>query len=166
MPVAFIGLGSNLGDRQANLMAAVSRLGLERSVRIVSLSSIYETKPVGRIEQPSFLNAVAKIETGLSPGELLDRMMTIENSLGRIRTVRWGPRTIDLDLLLYEDLILNSPGLILPHPEMTRRFFVLAPLAEIAPELKLPGGQTPAQCLAALVITEKIPDSEVVRYHG
>ncbi len=148
MAVAFIGLGSNLGDRRANLEQAVNKL--MESIRVIGLSSIYETDPVGRSEQPPFLNAVIKVETDLPAEALLGLLFSVEKDLGRQRTLRWGPRTLDLDLLVYDDVVLDRPELTLPHPEMTNRAFVLVPLAEIEPNLRLPGGQTVAEHLANL----------------
>jgi 2-amino-4-hydroxy-6-hydroxymethyldihydropteridine diphosphokinase len=133
MPViAYIGLGTNVGDSKALLVQAVGLLG--EAVRVRKVSSLYHTEPVGFREQDDFLNAVAEIETDRSPDGLLDLCRTVEDRLGRRRTVRWGPRTIDLDILLYGDLAVNAPALVIPHPRMAERKFVLAPLAEIAPD--------------------------------
>lgn len=148
MAIAFIGLGSNLGDRRSNLERAVSNL--KASINVLARSSLYETEPIGRLDQPPFLNAVAKIQTSLSPKKLLALLLSVEEGLGRIRAVHWGPRTIDLDLLLYDDLIVQSPDLTLPHPEMTKRAFVLIPLSEVEPDLRLSGGKTPAEHLSTL----------------
>ncbi len=132
MPViAYIGLGSNVGDSRALLAQAIGMLA--EAVRVTKVSSLYHTEPVGFREQEDFINAVAEIETDRSPDGLLELCRTIENQLGRRRTVRWGPRTIDLDILLYGDLAVNAPALVIPHPRMAERKFVLAPLAEIAP---------------------------------
>jgi len=147
--IAYIGIGSNMGDRKANCQKALELLG--RSVRIVRKSSLYYTEPVGCDDQESFLNAVAVVETEHSPRELLDLCRTVENELGRVRTVRWGPRTIDLDILLYGDVVLDDPDLIIPHPRMAERKFVLAPLAEIAPDAVHPtSGKTAAALMAEL----------------
>jgi 2-amino-4-hydroxy-6-hydroxymethyldihydropteridine diphosphokinase len=131
---AYVGLGANLGDREAAIRAAAERLGAVR------LSTIRETEPWGYEDQPRFLNAVAELETDLSPRALLDRLLEIERELGRTRDgPRWGPRTIDLDLLLYDDERLDEPGLTVPHPRLHERRFVLEPLAELDPGLEVPG---------------------------
>lgn len=139
---AFLGLGSNLGDRAATLALALRMLDARDDCEVLQLSSVYETEPVGMIDQPAFLNMVAQVRSELQPEELLDALQEIESRLGRVRTVADGPRTIDLDILLYEDLRVSSPRLTVPHPELVRRQFVLVPLAEIAPHLPLPGGRT------------------------
>ena len=137
MPIiAYIGLGSNMGDREAHIRTAVDLLA--EAGRVVSVSSLYETEPVGYGDQEDFLNAVAQVETALSAEDLLALCGSIENRLGRLRTIAWGPRTIDLDILLYGDAVLNTPSLTVPHPRMAERKFVLAPLAEIAPEVVHP----------------------------
>lgn len=130
MVIAYIGLGSNLGDRQATLRAAVWRLS--EYGRIVAVSSLYETEPVGFRDQPWFLNAVVALETDLGPRELLAMLLAIERDFGRERTFRNAPRTLDLDLLLYDRLIEQSEDLTVPHPRLHERAFVLVPLAEIA----------------------------------
>jgi len=131
---AFVALGSNLGDRAANLNAAIERL-LEAGVDVVRVSRFYENPAVGGpAGSPDFLNAVAEVRTTLEPHALLDRLLAVEAELGRVRTVRWAPRTIDLDIILYADRVIQSPRLTVPHPQMHLREFVLAPLAEIAPE--------------------------------
>ncbi|MCX2726554.1 2-amino-4-hydroxy-6-hydroxymethyldihydropteridine diphosphokinase [Thermomicrobium sp. 4228-Ro] len=130
--IAYIGLGSNLGDRRATLRAAVRRLS--EHGRIVAVSSLYETEPVGFRDQPWFLNAVIALETDLDPRELLRTLLAIERSFGRERTFRNAPRTLDLDLLLYDGVVENSVGLTVPHPRLHERAFVLVPLAEIAPD--------------------------------
>lgn len=140
MPIAYLSLGANLGDRAGYLRAALQRLA-EGGVRLRRVSGLYETEPVGGPPQPAYLNLVAEVETDLSPQALLVRCQEIESELGRVRTERWGPRTVDLDLLLYEGVTLQEPGLTLPHPRLMERQFVLVPLAEIAPELQLPEGR-------------------------
>lgn len=133
MPViAYIGIGSNVGDAAASCRKAIELLS--EAGRVVRVSSLYHTEPVGRHEQDDFINAVAALETDLSPGELLRVCQAIEDRLGRQRGVRWGPRTADLDILLYGDLATGQPELTIPHPRMALRKFVLAPLAEIAPD--------------------------------
>lgn len=138
--LAFVGIGSNLGDREATIRHALELLGELGTVRA---SSIRETDPVGITDQPKFLNAVAEIETDLTARQLLDRLLAIELELGRDRAggVRWGPRTIDLDLLLYGDHTIEEPGLTVPHPRLAERDFVLEPLHELDPELALPDGR-------------------------
>lgn len=136
MPRAYLGLGSNLGDREAHLRAAIRQL---RAVGSISaISSVYRTEPVGYREQPDFWNLVLELETGLGPEELLREALRIEEALGRVRTFRNAPRPIDIDLLFYDDLVLESPHLTLPHPRAMERGFVLFPLAEIAPQLRDP----------------------------
>ncbi len=132
--VIFLGLGSNVGDREKNLHAAVDLLK-ENQVRIIRLSTIIETSPVGGVPQGDFLNAVLKAETDLNPEELLALCQSIEKKLGRIKTVRNGPRTIDLDILYYAQEKIVTPELIIPHPRIQERDFVLIPLKEIAPDL-------------------------------
>jgi len=151
MARTFIGIGSNLGDRAATIAAAVERLARLPATTVVKVSALIETDPVGYTEQDRFLNGAAELETGLGPAELLDELKRIEQELGRRTTVRWGPRTIDLDLVLYGDRIVDEPGLQVPHPRMAERAFVLAPLAEIAPDAVDPTtGRTVAELLAGL----------------
>jgi len=135
MVTAYIGLGSNLGDRETAIRGAAAELGAAR------LSTIRETEPWGPVaEQPLFLNAVAELETELSPRELLDRLLAIERAFGRVRDgERFGPRTLDLDLLLYGSEQISEPELTVPHPRLQDRLFVLEPLAELAPALEVPG---------------------------
>lgn len=135
MSIAYIGLGSNMGDKTANLKKAIEELGKVPGNKVLAVSSFYETEPVGNIEQDWFINAAAKLETGLTPRELLDILLKIEKELGRVRDARWGPRVIDLDILLYDDLVMDEEGLVIPHPYLHERRFVLVPLAEIAPRL-------------------------------
>ena len=133
MPTAHIALGSNLGDREANMRRALDELGRSAGVQALRASSLHETAPVGPA-QPRYLNAAAEIETTLKPRELLAACQEIESALGRVRTVKWGPRTIDLDIVLYSEQIVREPDLQIPHPLMHERAFVLEPLAEIAPD--------------------------------
>ncbi|HYM80631.1 MAG TPA: 2-amino-4-hydroxy-6-hydroxymethyldihydropteridine diphosphokinase [Candidatus Limnocylindria bacterium] len=140
---AFVGLGSNLGEREQLLRAALDALGHLPGTRLVRASSLYDTEPVGEVDQPNFLNAVAQIDTELTARQLLWNLLLIERRLGRVRTQKWGPRTIDLDLLLYGTLVVDEPDLKVPHPELTRRSFVLVPLVELDPLLAHPvTGQT------------------------
>lgn len=135
MSFCYLGLGSNLGNREQNLRNAVELLNAYGEIKVLKISSIYATKPVGYVEQPDFLNIVVQIETTLSPADLLAVCMSVEGKLKRTRTLRWGPRTVDVDILLYDDLIINTPRLSVPHPLMGQRMFVLIPLAEITPHL-------------------------------
>ncbi len=136
---AYLSLGANLGNREETLREAVRRLGDSEGVEIVAVSSVYETEPWGRIDQPRFLNLAVAVETTLSPEALLTLTQSIENALGRVRHERWGARTIDIDVLCFEGVERNTPELTLPHPYMTERAFVLVPLAEIAPALSVQG---------------------------
>lgn len=136
--IAYVGLGSNLGDRDAQIHAAIEQLAALPDTRVTKVSSIYETEPVGEVEQPWFLNAVARLETELAPRQLLWNLLRIERALGRVRRQRRGPRTIDLDLLLCDDLVVDEPGIRLPHPELSHRGFVLVPLVELDPMLVHP----------------------------
>ncbi len=131
MSVAYISLGSNLGDRKSNLMKAMTLLSSHMSITVSNVSSIYETDPVGYLNQDNFLNIVCRIKTDLTPLALLSYLQTIEQILHRERTIRFGPRTIDLDILTYDDLVLDTDVLTLPHPRMAERSFVLIPLHEI-----------------------------------
>lgn len=137
MSFAYIALGSNLGDKEKNLRRALLLL-TQQGVEVVRVSSFLSTEPYGVTDQPQFLNAVACVRTSLAPLALLDVLLATELAMGRVRLRRWGERNIDLDLLLYEDVVLDTPRLRLPHPDMQNRDFVLLPLAEIAPELKHP----------------------------
>ena len=135
---AYIGLGSNLGDRRLNLENAIDMLARTGGISLIARSSIYETKPVGLKNQPDFLNCAVEVLTGLSPYELLYACMEIERKLKRVRGVRWGPRTADLDILFYGSLVMDEEKLKIPHPRISERGFVLVPMAEIAPELLHP----------------------------
>lgn len=129
----FLGFGANLGDRYGQIKKALALVHALPETKIIKLSSLYETAPVGYADQGSFINGVCELETTLPPMQLLQLLLSIEDSLGRIRTIRWGPRTIDLDILFYNHLILHEHDLIIPHPAIAERGFVLYPLAEIAP---------------------------------
>lgn len=135
---AFLSLGTNMGDRLANLQEALRLLRSHDAVTVAKLSSIYETEPVGYTEQPAFLNMAVQVSTSLSAQELLDLCLSIEQEIGRVREFRWGPRIIDLDILLYNQENIVSEKLIIPHPRIEERAFVLVPLIEIAPDIKLP----------------------------
>lgn len=146
---AYVSLGSNLGDREGWLRAAAGCLARLPATRLTRISSLYETRPWGFTDQPDFLNAAACLLTSLDPLQLLRHTQAVEAELGRLRTVRWGPRTVDIDLLVYDDLPMATPELTLPHPRMLERAFVLVPLAEIAPELRV-NGRTVREHLARL----------------
>jgi 2-amino-4-hydroxy-6-hydroxymethyldihydropteridine diphosphokinase len=141
MTRAFVGLGSNLGDREATILRALARLQDKPELRVVRVSSLRQTEPVGYVDQPQFLNGVAELETELPARDLLTRLLAIERELGRTRGEGppLGPRTIDLDLLLYGEDTIAEAGLQVPHPRMHERRFVLEPLAEVAPDLVIPG---------------------------
>jgi 2-amino-4-hydroxy-6-hydroxymethyldihydropteridine diphosphokinase len=150
---AYVALGANLGDPVATVRAAIEALRHMAGTRFVAASSLYRTAPVGLHHQPDFINAVAMLEVEravLPAPSLLDRLFAIEADFGRVRSVKNAPRTLDLDLLLYGDQPLDLPGLTLPHPRMTERAFVLAPLAEIAPDLAIPGHGHLADLLLAV----------------
>ena len=136
MGTAYVALGANLGDRGVTLRSALEKLA--RVGMVEAVSSFYETDPVGYTDQPAFLNAVARVQTELSPRELLNTLLQIETAFGRVRTFPNAPRTLDLDLLLYDDVILVEDGIIVPHPRLHERAFVLVPLAEIGPEVVHP----------------------------
>jgi len=156
MPViAYIGIGSNIGDATANCRKAIELLS--EAGRVVSVSSLYHTEPVGRHEQDDFINAVAAIETDRSPDDLLKVCHSIEDRLGRKRGIRWGPRTADLDILLYGDLVSGQPDLTIPHPQMALRKFVLAPLSEIAPD-----AMHPRLCRTASQLFRELKDPHTV----
>jgi len=139
---AYLGLGSNLGNRKAYMDTAREHLQELPRTEILKVSSLYETSPVGKRDQAWFLNAVIKLRTFLPAETLLDLLLALEERMGRVREERWGPRVIDLDLLLYGDLKISTSRLTLPHPRLTERLFVLIPLAEIEPELILPDGRS------------------------
>lgn len=134
---AYLGIGSNMGDKEGNLNNALSRIA-DSTTRVTKVSGFYETKPVGYLDQDDFVNCAAEIETLLNPAELMNTLLKIEQELKRERVIRWGPRTIDLDILLYDDLITYSGEITIPHPRMHERLFVLEPLSEIAPYILHP----------------------------
>jgi 2-amino-4-hydroxy-6-hydroxymethyldihydropteridine diphosphokinase len=138
---AFIGLGSNLGDREEHLRQAVRALDATPGIEVKQVSSVYETEPVGGPSQPDYLNAVVEIDTQLGPRAIFEACMTIEHALGRDRNSEehWGPRPIDLDLLTIGDLVISDPDLEIPHPRLAERAFVLVPFSEIAPFIEIPG---------------------------
>ncbi len=146
---AFVGLGANLGEPQAQVRAAAAALSGIPQTRLLALSPLYRSAPVGVGAQPDFVNAVAEIETGLAARALLDALLAVEARFGRTREAPGAARTLDLDLLLYAGRVIDEPGLVVPHPRMRRRAFVLAPLAQIAPDLVIPGEGPVAVLLAA-----------------
>jgi 2-amino-4-hydroxy-6-hydroxymethyldihydropteridine diphosphokinase len=154
--LVYIGLGSNIEDREFYLTEAIRLLHKHPDIQIRRCSSIYETDPVGFTEQAAFLNMVIKVETGLEPAELFSYMLAVEQQLGRVRDIRFGPRTIDLDLLLYGQKELNQPELLVPHPRMAERAFVLIPLLEIADEESIPDGDILRQNVALLAGKEGV----------
>jgi 2-amino-4-hydroxy-6-hydroxymethyldihydropteridine diphosphokinase len=146
---AYIGIGSNLGDRHAYFERAIALLDAEEGIRVVATSTFRETDPVGYADQPRFLNGAIAVETELSARQLLERLLAVERELGRDRTgPRFGPRTIDLDLLLYGDETTDEPGLTVPHPRLAERAFALEPLLELDPGLALPDGRRLGDLLA------------------
>jgi 2-amino-4-hydroxy-6-hydroxymethyldihydropteridine diphosphokinase len=150
MANAFVGIGSNLGDREDHLRRAVELLAAEDAISVLASSQVRETEPVGPVAQGPFLNGAVQVETELAPRELLERLLAIEERLGRVRRERFGPRTIDLDLLVYEDAVVDEPGLTLPHPLLHERRFALEPLAELAPDLEIPGRGSVSALLSKL----------------
>lgn len=152
MARAYVGLGANLGDRERTLHRAVARLGQVPGIDVARVSTLRETDPVGLVEQPRFLNGVVALETSLAPRDLLAALLEVERGLGRIRVEgeRWGPRALDLDLLLYDELVVREPGLTVPHPRLHERRFVLEPLVELDPDLRVPGRGTVSELLSEL----------------
>ena len=150
MTLAYVALGANLGPREITLLRAVDLLAETEGIDMQAVSQLRETEPVGLVEQPPFLNGAVAVETSLPPRELLERLLELERTLGRVRDVRWGPRLVDLDLLVYGDLQVDEPGLRVPHPRLHERRFVLEPLAELDPELTIPGIGRVVDALAAL----------------
>ncbi|PFO02869.1 2-amino-4-hydroxy-6-hydroxymethyldihydropteridine diphosphokinase [Bacillus sp. AFS076308] len=155
---AFIALGSNMGNRYDNIVNAINRLKSYPAIQLVNLSSVYETDPVGYEDQDLFLNMVIKVQTNLSAMELLETCLKIELELGRIREIKWGPRTLDLDILTFNQENIESEKLNVPHPRMLERAFVLVPLVEIDQNLRLPGVDKPLN-----ILLNELPDKEGVR---
>ncbi len=151
----YLSLGSNLGDRAEHLRAALAALPSDRLI-VVRVSSVYETAPVDKLDQPDFLNVAAEIQTTLFPMQLLSRTQRIERALGRRRFVEKGPRTVDIDILLYGDSVIRSPQLVVPHPRMHLRRFVLEPMAELAPDLRHPVLRRTMSELRAAVLNQTV----------
>ena len=147
---AFVGLGANIGEPETQVLRAIGALAEVPGTRVLAASSLYRSAPVGVGAQPDFVNAVARIETSLSARALLEELLAAESRFGRTRAFPGAPRTLDLDLLLYGDHVIDEPGLVVPHPRMHERAFVLAPLAEIAPEVAIPGKGRALALLARL----------------
>ncbi|MCD5406348.1 MAG: 2-amino-4-hydroxy-6-hydroxymethyldihydropteridine diphosphokinase [Desulfotomaculum sp.] len=154
--VAYIGLGTNMGDKKQHITQAIKLLSQLPEIQVLRIAPLYRTAALGYTKQDWFINTVVAVVVQLEPLPLLDYLQQIENKLQRVRTVRWGPRTIDLDLLLYQDVILNTARLTLPHPQMTKRAFVMLPLADLSPNLIMSTGQTARQLAAELSWTQKI----------
>jgi 2-amino-4-hydroxy-6-hydroxymethyldihydropteridine diphosphokinase len=148
VPHAVIGLGANLGDPVAQLRAAIAALGALPRTRVLAVSSFYRTAPVGFLDQPDFVNAAVAVDTGLAPRALLDALASIERAAGRERTFKDAPRLIDLDILLYDERVVDEPALAIPHPRLHERAFALAPLVEVAPDAVVPGRGRVADLLA------------------
>lgn len=165
---AFIGLGSNDGDRAENLRHAVRGLDSTHGIEVVQVSSIYETEPVGGPAQPDYLNAVAEVAVHLGHRALLDACMTIEHALGRERSTeeRWGPRVIDLDLLVMGDLVVSDPDLEIPHPRLAERAFVLVPFSEIAPYVVVPGLGPVHELEERLLVTHTVRPAGSIAHVG
>lgn len=153
---AFLGLGSNIGDRLGYLQQAVDTLHADRLTRVDAVSSVYETEPVGGPEQEPFCNLAVRVATRRSPRQLLALCHEVEDALGRVRTQRWGPRTIDVDILLYEQRTVRRRQLEIPHPRLAQRPFALVPLIEVAPGQRLPDGRSLPAVLAGLAPIEGV----------
>ena len=152
MTRAYVGVGANLGDREGTIRTALAALDVRPDVAVVAVSTLRETDPVGYLDQPRFLNGAAALETELAPRALLDALLEVERELGRVRGEgpRFGPRPIDLDLLLHGETVLDEPGLVVPHPRLHERLFALEPLAELDPALVVPGRGAVEDLLARL----------------
>lgn len=148
---AYVGLGANLGDREGTIRKAVELLAAQPGIDVVAVSTLRETEPVGYLDQPAFVNGAVALETELSPQELLRRLLAVEAALGRVRGEgpRFGPRAIDLDLLLYGGEVVDEPGLAVPHPRLAERRFALEPLHELDPDLSLPDGRAVRELLGS-----------------
>ena len=155
----FIGIGGNIGPVRENFIRALRSIG--KCARVAAVSSLYESEPVGPQDQPKFTNAVVKVETELSPFELLDRLQAIEKEIGRKKTKRWGPRVIDLDIILYGDLVITTDSLVIPHPRAHERRFVLEPLLEIEP-----AAWHPVKNMAVQDICSRLGDSQTISKTG
>ena len=156
MHTVFLGLGTNLGERQQNLQQAIS--GLSRRLQISAISPVYATPPWGVVDQPDFLNLCLQAETSLLPHELIRFLKELERRIGRTKTFRWGPRLIDIDILFYDDLVYEDEGLSIPHPRLAERSFVVGPLADIAPGLQHPlTGKRISELAAAVDLSEMKP---------
>jgi 2-amino-4-hydroxy-6-hydroxymethyldihydropteridine diphosphokinase len=153
---AFLGLGSNLGDRLDHLQRAVDLLDADARTRVDAVSSVYETEPVGGPEQDPYFNLAVRVATRRAPARLLRLCHRVEQELGRTREVRWGPRTIDVDILLYDERVIDRPQLSVPHPRLTERAFALIPLIEVAPGQLLPDGRSLPAVLARLAPVEGV----------
>jgi 2-amino-4-hydroxy-6-hydroxymethyldihydropteridine diphosphokinase len=161
LPIVYLGMGSNVGLREEQLKRSIKELGSLPHTEVLDLSSLYETEPVGVKDQPWFLNIVSILRTAVPPEELLLWLQKIESQMGRGEGKRWGPRLIDLDILLYDSLVFSSSRLVIPHPRMHQRSFVLLPLAEVVPQWRHPIlGKGISQ------LAEELPLGEVVRWRG
>ncbi len=157
---AFIGVGSNIGDRCNNILIAEKEINCSDVCKVVEISKIYETEPFGYLDQDKFLNCVFKIKTSLMPDQLLKFLLATEKKLKRKRVVRWGPRTIDLDILLYDKLVISSKDLVIPHPGMHERMFVLKPLCDLAPDYIHPVLNERYSTIAEKLKSEQSPSVE------
>ncbi|MEW5953904.1 MAG: 2-amino-4-hydroxy-6-hydroxymethyldihydropteridine diphosphokinase [Bacillota bacterium] len=152
----FIGIGSNLGDMEENIRQSLVLLARDERLKLIRLAPLYRTEPMGFVYQDWFLNTVLELEAKLRPADLLYLLQDIEDRMGRLRTIHWGPRVIDLDILWYDGQVVNEPDLVIPHPEMQRRAFVMVPLADLEPDLELAGGKRAAELAAQLSSEQKI----------
>ncbi len=152
MTKAAIGLGGNVGNSRAFMTAAIERLAAVPGIEVEAVSALYKTAPWGKLDQPPFLNAAVRIDTELTPRALLEACLAVERALGRERLERWGPRTIDIDVLVFGSVTLDEPGLTLPHPRLTERAFALAPLVDVMPDIEI-AGQPARAWLEALGLT-------------
>lgn len=164
MAQAYIGLGSNLGNSLITLKQALERLNQNQKMEVIKTSSFYKTSPVGYKDQDDFVNAVALLETSLPPLELLDHLLNLEQEFKRVRLFKNGPRTLDLDLLLYDNLIMDTSKLILPHPRMCERAFVLVPLNEIAPTLIIPKSERAVNSFYASLNDAELKDVRLLEH--